>query len=252
MLSAAEIKSVKFAKSMGGYKQEEVDILLDKIEADYLQFDRAIKEYQAKIQACENEINELKAAQGSIQSVLLSAQGLADSIVNEAKEKSEEIIRNAENNITAITSKEKELSAAFEAKAQERRAALEKELSDMIKEAQLKADSITAAANDSVARQQMLFDKLKLEISAFKASVSAKYKEHLEILSHVPDSVPSDPQYMARVVAAAFDKSPEPEEFISKSSTAKAAKATEEAEDTAHVEEESSAGFKIEEIASEN
>mgnify|MGYP002512989140 CR=1 FL=1 len=35
MLSATEIKNVKFARAMSGYKQEEVDILLDKIEADY-------------------------------------------------------------------------------------------------------------------------------------------------------------------------------------------------------------------------
>ena len=47
MLSAAEIRNVKFTKSKSGYKQEEVDVLLDKIEADYAQFDRAIKEYRA-------------------------------------------------------------------------------------------------------------------------------------------------------------------------------------------------------------
>ena len=49
MLSAAEIRNVKFTKAMGGYKQEEVDVLLDRIETDYNQFDRVIKEYKAKI-----------------------------------------------------------------------------------------------------------------------------------------------------------------------------------------------------------
>ena len=33
MLSASDIKNVKFSKSMSGYKQEEVDIFLDKVEA---------------------------------------------------------------------------------------------------------------------------------------------------------------------------------------------------------------------------
>ena len=30
MLSSLEIKNIKFSKAMGGYKQEEVDVLLDK------------------------------------------------------------------------------------------------------------------------------------------------------------------------------------------------------------------------------
>ena len=42
MLSALEIKNVKFSKAMGGYKQEEVDILLDKIEADIGQYERLV------------------------------------------------------------------------------------------------------------------------------------------------------------------------------------------------------------------
>ena len=214
MLSALEIKNVKFSKAMGGYKQEEVDILLDKIEADIGQYERLVRELQTKNEALNSEIEELKASQSSIQSVLLSAQQLADKIVSEAKEKSEEIIKSAEANISVITSREKELSTAFELKAQERKTELEKELNEMVKKAQLKADSITAAADDSVARQQMLFDKLKVEIAAFKTAVTAKYKEHLAILSALPDTVPSDPKKLAELVSAQIDKEPEIENFI--------------------------------------
>lgn len=215
MLSAAEIRNVKFTKAMGGYKQEEVDVLLDKIEADYAQFDRAIKEYRAKIEAMNKEIESLKSSQNSIQNVLLSAQKLADQIVDEANQKSEQIVKNAEANIDVITAKEKELATAFELKAQERKAKLENELADMVKTAQIKADSMKAAAEDSVARQQLLYDRLKMEMSAFKAAVSAKYKEHLELLKAMPDVAPMDPKRIAEVVAAAVDKAPKPEDFIS-------------------------------------
>lgn len=223
MLSASEIKNVKFAKSMSGYKQEEVDILLDKIEADYAQFERIINEFQEKNDALVKEIESLKASQNSIQSVLLSAQQLADRIVSEAKEKSEEIIKNAETNISVITTREKELSATFELKAQERKSELEKELGDMVSKAKLKAESITAAAEDSVARQQILFDKLKIEIAAFKSNITAKYKEHLEILSSIPDSVPSDPKQIAEIVSAAVDKPPVPTDFIKRDATLESA-----------------------------
>ena len=214
MLSAAEIRNVKFTKSMSGYKQEEVDVLLDKIEADYAQFDRAIKDYRAKIESLDKEIESLKSSQNSIQNVLLSAQKLADQIVDEAKQKSEQIVKNAEVNIEVITAREKELATAFELKAQERKANLEKELADMVKTAQIKADSMKAAAEDSVARQQLLYDKLKMEMSAFKAAVSAKYKEHLEMLKLLPDTAPMDPKRIAEAVSAAVDKAPKPESFI--------------------------------------
>ena len=214
MISATEVRNIKFGRSMSGYKQEEVDIFLDKIESDLAQYERILKEMQDRNEALSKEIEELKASQGSIQSVLLSAQQLADRIVSEAKEKSEEIIRNAETNISVITTREKELSATFELKAQERKSALEAELNDMVKKAKLKADSITAAADNSVARQQMLFDKLKGEIAAFKSSISSKYKEHLELLSTIPDSVPSDPRKIAELVSAEIDKAPEAVDFI--------------------------------------
>ena len=240
MLSAAEIRNVKFTKAMGGYKQEEVDVLLDRIEADYAQFDRAIKEYKTNIDSLNKEIETLKSSQNSIQNVLLSAQKLADRIVDEAKQKSEEIVNNAQANIEVITAREKELATAFDIKAKERKDKLEKELDDMIKTAKIKADSMKAAAEDSVARQQLLYDKLKMEISAFKAAVSSKYKDHLELLKALPDTAPMDPKHMAEVVAAAVDKAPAAESFIAETKTEEADQTTD-----ATVPEKSQEGFKI-------
>ncbi len=241
MLSAAEIKNVKFAKSMSGYKQEEVDILLDKVEADYEQFDRIIKDFQGKIDELNKEISEYKSAQDSIQNVLLSAQKLADRIVNEAKEKSEEIIKNAESNISVITAREKELSTTFELKAQERKSALEKELAEKIANAEAKAKAITTAAEDSVKRQQILFDKLKMEIAAFKSDISAKYKEHLEILGTIPDTVPSEPTRLAEIISTAVDKEPDVLQFLKPTVSLDAVK---EVEDTPSKSE----GFKVEDF----
>ncbi len=214
MFSAADIKNIKFARSMSGYKQEEVDIFLDKVEADYAQFDNIEKAFNAKIDSLNKEISDLKEAQSSIQNVLVTAQRLADNIIGEAKEKSEEILKAAEANLSVIQAHEKELATAFEIKAQERKNSLEKELAQMVSEADKKAKAITAAADDAVRRQQILFDKIKVEIAAFKSSITAKYKEHLETLSTIPDTVPAEPAYLAEVVSAALDKEPDVNEFI--------------------------------------
>ncbi len=220
MFTALDIKNVSFTKSRNGFRIEEVDVFLDKVEADYVQFEKIIRDYQTKVEELENKIKDFESSQNSIQNVLLSAQKLADQIVAEAKDKSDEIIRNAESNITLITAQEKEITTAFEIKANERKAELQKELDKMISDAKLKADGITAAAEDSVERQQVLFDKLRLEIAAFKSAVTAKYKEHLSILQEIPETVPMDPKKMAEVIIAKVDAAPNAEDFIPNSAVA--------------------------------
>ena len=214
MLTASEIKKIEFSKSINGFKRDEVEVFLDTVESDYLQFERIIKDYSLKIEQLEAQINDFKVSQDSIQNVLLNAQKLADQIINEAKEKSEEIVIKAEQNINVITEQEKELAKAFEIKANERKLALQKELDIMIEKANIKSKSIMDAAMDSVQRQQVLFDKLKLEIASFRSSISAKYKEHLSILQEIPDTVDMDPQKMAEILIAKVDAMPDIDSFL--------------------------------------
>ena len=241
MLTVAEIKDVKFGRAMGGYKTEDVDVLLDKIEADYAAFERMIKEYELKIETLNSEIEGFKNSQSSIQNVLVSAQGLADKIVKEAKEKSEQIITQAQSSIENITVREKELSAAFELKAQEQKSALEKELKAMIEDAQKKAQIITSGAEEQVKKQQMLFDKLRLEVASFKSDITSKYKEHIEVIAKLPDTVPEDPKYVADVLGTEYDKKKEEkEETVEVSGTS-----------TPSPKNEKVSGFKIETAESE-
>lgn len=214
MLTASEIKKIEFSKSINGFKRDEVEVFLDTVESDYLQFERIIKDYSLKIEQLEAQINDFKVSQDSIQNVLLNAQKLADQIINEAKEKSEEIVIKAEQNINVITEQEKELAKAFEIKANERKLALQKELDIMIEKANIKSKSIMDAAMDSVQRQQVLFDKLKLEIASFRSSITAKYKEHLSILQEIPDTVDMDPQKMAELLIAKVDAMPDIDSFL--------------------------------------
>lgn len=215
MLSSKEIRNVKFSKSMSGYKQEEVDVLLDKIEADYDQFERTLREMSSKIEQLRGEVDEYKSSQGSIQSVLVSAQKLADQIVEEAKLKSSEIIADAQKSIENITAREQELTSAFDRKAGERKQELEDQIEGIIKAAEDKKQAVERATQDSVERQQMLFDKLKIEIAAFKADITKKYKEHIEILSKIPDTVPTDPKEIAAAVSQNLEAVPDVREFLS-------------------------------------
>ncbi len=206
MLNVTDIKNVKFSNSMNGYKKEEVEILLDKVEVDYSRYERVITERDARIKELENEIQTLKSSQESIQTVLLSAQRLADQIVAEARQKSEQIIKDAENSISMITEREKQLTFAFEQKASERKSAFEKEMEQAINEATARKQVVEKAAVESVERQQQLFDRLKQEVKEFKTEITEKYKEHLELLSRIPDAVPIEPAKASKIAVEQYEK----------------------------------------------
>lgn len=214
MLSANEIKNVRFSTAMGGYKKEEVDILLDKVEADYELFERTLREMKARISELSQEIEEYKGSQGNIQNILISAQRFADQIVEEAKTKSAEIIASAQDSIEKITAHEQELTTAFDKRAGERKVALETDLERIVSNAEQRQGAIEAATQDCVARQQLLFDKTKTAIAAFKTDIMAKYKEHLELLASLPDTIPTDPSEAAEETARAFDNIPTVKEYV--------------------------------------
>ena len=201
MLSSKELRNVKFSNAMGGYKKEEVDILLDKLEVDLDKYERVFAEQNAKIEELKAEIENYKVSQNSIQNVLLSAQKLADQIVDEAKQKSEQIVKEAEASIELITAKEKELSFAFDRKAGERKAKLEEDVEKYLAAAQEKANKIQKATDDCVEKQQIVFERLKLEVANFKSDITKRYKEHLEILSKLPDTADIDPKLAAKAIA---------------------------------------------------
>ena len=219
MLNVKEIQDAKFSRSMGGYKQEEVDTFLDRICDDYEKYEDKIIELNGKIDSLTKEIENMKDAQSSIQSVLINAQKLADQIVEEAKTKSEQIVANAQANIEIITAREKELSDAFDRKANVRMAEAKADVQKVIDDANERKNSIDKAAQDSVERQQTLFNKLKFEVAAFKADIMKTYKEHLEVLSKIPDAVPGDPEAMAELVANAIDKLPDVNDFVADKET---------------------------------
>ncbi len=203
MYTANDIRNIRFPKSMNGYKQDEVDIFLDGVEEDYAQFDAKIRDLEGKVSALSKQVDDLNISQNSIQNVLVSAQKLADQIVSEAKEKAEQIIVEAKVRANDINRSTEEKAAEDMATAERNKREAEAEYVKIMQRTAEKSEAMISAAHDSVARQQLLFDKLKLDIVNFKSQVMAIYKEHIDSLSKLPDEVPFDAVRAAE--AAAFD-----------------------------------------------
>lgn len=224
------IRSVKFDYAMRGYKVADVEMFLDEVASDVdklIAQNRALGE-RLSVLMKEREINansqgiapeptpvpETPKSDDSnnieqVQNILISAQRFSDQIINEAKEKATTMLYEANTKSKEIDEKVANVLAAFEKDIAERRANADAEISKMLIDAAAKAEGIITAAHDSVARQQLLFDKLRVEVSEFKKRLFDNHKQQLEILQQIPDSVPYDPEHAAR--ALEFDAKAEPD-----------------------------------------
>lgn len=206
MFNSKEIKDAKFSEVRKGYDVQEIDEFLDKVYADYLNFENLIATSQARIEKLEKEISDNKASAESINTVLISAQKLADSITAEAKKNAEQIVSDAETEAENVKQRTKRALEEIDAVLTEQKSASQNEAEEILNEAKLKAEAMILAAKDSVAREQILFDKLKGEVATFKKEIKESYKKHLESLSSLPDEVPFNAEQSAEATLEIINK----------------------------------------------
>lgn len=208
MLSAEEIRNITFSNSMKGYKKEEVDILLDKIESDYEQFGRQLRIMQEKNAELTKQLADTNSSKDSIQTVLLSAQKLADQIVAEAKQKADEILTASQAELENYKANKQQMMDAIDKEYLDKKAQHEKDFSLLADESDKKHQAMEAAAIESVNKQQALFDRLHIEASAFKSDMLARCKALVLALNDLPDVAPMDAKRAAAAVQAQFEEQP--------------------------------------------
>ena len=241
MLRIKEIEEIEFSKAKGGYNRDEVDDFLDKIAEDYLQFENLVKSFESRIESLNNKISESKTEAESINTVLISAQKLADSIVADAKAEAERVTTAANNEAEQIKVRTKKALEEIDAEITKQKLAAQAEVDEILAAAARKSEGMILAANDSVAREQILFDSLKAEIADFKKVIKNAYKEHLESLSALPEEVPVNPENAAIAIEEIINNEPKLERFVSKSESVQQEPVTIEEETPVIIEEEAPA-----------
>ncbi len=216
MLKANDIREAVFATSMSGYKKDEVDALLDKILADYQQFESALASQQTRIAELEKELADKDVSMSSINTVLISAQKLADSIVSDAKKQAEETVETANAEAENIKLRTKKALEEIDAVLTEQKNNAQAQVDIMLEEAARKSEGMILAAKDSVTREQLLFDKLKSEVAEFKRNIKETYKEHIESLSKLPEEVVLNPELAASTIEEIINNEPDLLKFIEK------------------------------------
>ena len=148
MLTPNDISNKKFEKAAFGYKPEEVDAFLSEIIGSYNAMYQEKTAAEEKLLVLAEKLEEYRANEDSLKTVLLGAQKLGENIVRDSKAKAEVIIADAENQVKQVFSESE---------------------SKIIKEKETLAI-------------------LQKETAEFKKQLLAMYRQHLELISLMPEN----------------------------------------------------------------
>ena len=209
MLTSADVRNKEFAKStMGGYKPADVDYFLEEVATALDLNQKENADLVKKLEVLAAKVEEYHKDEDSIHTALLNAQRLADQVLRDANKTVDEHIAASDkqsadiiaaaNYKADVTLSDAEAKAAYITKTSRERA------ESLLADANKKAEAMIAAANDSVLRQHELFQRIKGEVSTFRAGLLAQYKMHVEMVNSLPDEVKNPPSYSAELAAGAL------------------------------------------------
>lgn len=168
MLTAKDIREIKFSRSMGGYKTAEVDDFLDRCADAFDELIRINNENERKMQVLAEAVTDYRNQEDSIRSALISAQRMSESVISEARKQADDI---------------REAARAEAASMHD------------------KAVADTAAELEELRR-------IKQEVADFKGKLMATYREHLTLIGILEGDSSAEPETASEKAPAAPAEEP--------------------------------------------
>ena len=159
MITASDIRNKRFEKAAFGYKQEDIDEFLTDLEKELTDIDSERDEANNKIQILADKVREYMRDEDAVKDALLGAQKQAHHVIADANEKAEQILSEAQQKSDALID---EATRQHEIAMEKNRAEVAKEREALI-----------------LAQQQ---------VSDFKKALFDMYKNHLELISSMPET----------------------------------------------------------------
>ena len=179
MLTPQDVRSVQFEKNLRGYRTEEVDRFLDKVEEQLTQDNdlaeqlrRQIADLTAENERLHKEMANYEADGDMLKSALINAQRMGENVIREANQKSEEILHRANLRGDDII----------------------RDANELLQKASDRADEIINEANEKKLAQEREYDRVRLEVTRFKSDVLNLYRSHVESLSRLPEFQKEEPE----------------------------------------------------------
>ena len=177
MIASEDVRRVTFERAMRGYRCEDVDDYLKQVADSIDALSAENEDLQKKLVVLAQRIDQYRAEEDTLRTTMINAQRLGENVIREAKQKAAEIIRTAN-----IKSEDREQHARDEVE---------------------------------LAKQELI--TLKKEADSFKKTLMGMYREHIEVLSKIPEYPGELAQEAAaeqKAQAAASYTQPEPEPTV--------------------------------------
>lgn len=158
MMTAKEIRELQFERVAWGYRPEDVDEFLSKLEATFQEIDNEREDSNHKIQILADKVREYMKDEEALKDALFGAQKEGHRVIAEANEKAEQILNKAKEEAAVLLD---EATRQHEELMEKNRAEIAKEQEGLAKARQMVAD--------------------------FKRSLFDLYKGHLEMISALPE-----------------------------------------------------------------
>ncbi len=158
MISASEIHELRFEKAAFGYKQEDIDEFLNKLEEEVEIAQQELEDSNNKIQVLADKVREYMRDEDALKDALLGAQKEGHRIVAEANDRAEEII----------------------AKAKEKADA-------MIDEVTVQHDALIEKNEAEIEAEHQKLAAARKQVADFKKALFDMYKDHLNMISAMPE-----------------------------------------------------------------
>ena len=159
-MNASDIKDFVFNKSaVGGYKISDVRGCLKEISEYVLGLEEKNYNLDRENKSLKSKLSELEKTQDEIKEIMVSAQGFRHEILKKAEEKTNELIAKAKEKAKKIEEEAEQCSS--------------KKMDEFSKKIEAK---------------ELQLEKLKTEVSDFKAKLFEIYKSHLDLISKMPEN----------------------------------------------------------------
>lgn len=153
MLTPSDITNKKFEKAAFGYKPEEVDAFLSEIVCSYNAMYQEKNAAEEKLLVLAEKLEEYRANEDSLKTVLLGAQKLGENIVRDSKAKAEVLLADAESQVKQVF----------------------------------------AESESKIIKEKETLATLQKETAEFKKQLLAIYRQHLELISLMPENSEEKP-----------------------------------------------------------
>lgn len=158
MITANDIHELRFEKAAFGYKQEDIDEFLTQLEHELELNQQELEDSNNKLQVLADKVREYMRDEDALKDALLGAQRQGHQIIAEANERADEIIAEAK-----------------------------RKADEMMDEVTIQHDALLKKNQEEVAAaHEQLIDARK-KVADFKKALFDMYKEHLEVLSAMPE-----------------------------------------------------------------